>query len=101
MHRKAYFLLLVTMLFWAGNAVAGKLAIGHVSPMLLSALRWALAMVVLVVIGRRHLAADWPVLRQSRVVPEALALDLPADALDNYLYNNAEEFFFGTGEESD
>lgn len=64
MHRKAYFLLLVTMLFWAGNAVAGKLAIGHVSPMLLSALRWALAMVVLVVIGRRHLAADWPVLRQ-------------------------------------
>ena len=25
----------------------------------------------------------------SRVVPEALALDLPADVLDNYLYNNA------------
>jgi hypothetical protein len=30
-----------------------------------------------------------------RVVPEALALDLPADVLDNYLYNNAKEFFFG------
>ena len=30
-----------------------------------------------------------------RVVPEALALDLPADVLDNYLYNNAHEFFFG------
>ena len=25
-----------------------------------------------------------------RVVPEALALDLPADVLDNYLYNNAK-----------
>ena len=34
-------------------------------------------------------ASDWPVLRQSRVVPEATALDLPADVLDNCLYNNA------------
>ena len=40
-------------------------------------------------------ASDWPVLRMRRVVPEALALDLPADVLDNYLYNNAKEFFFG------
>ncbi|ORV88330.1 amidohydrolase [Mycolicibacterium iranicum] len=40
-------------------------------------------------------ASDWPVLRQSRVVPEALALDLPPEVLDNYLYNNADEFFFG------
>ncbi len=39
-------------------------------------------------------ASDFPVLRMQRVVPEALALDLPADAMDNYLYNNANEFFF-------
>ena len=39
-------------------------------------------------------ASDWPVLKQTRVVPEAEALDLPADVLDNYLYNNANEFFF-------
>ncbi|WP_433621208.1 amidohydrolase family protein [Nocardia sp. CA-120079] len=39
--------------------------------------------------------SDWPVLRMSRVVPEALALDLPEDVLGNYLYNNAQEFFFG------
>ncbi|MFI7670402.1 amidohydrolase family protein [Nocardia sp. NPDC049526] len=39
--------------------------------------------------------SDWPVLRMSRVVPEALALDLPEDVLDNYLHNNAQEFFFG------
>ena len=64
MHRKAYALLLATMLFWAGNAIAGKLAIGHVSPMLLSALRWALAMVVLAAVGWRRLVADWPVLRR-------------------------------------
>jgi predicted TIM-barrel fold metal-dependent hydrolase len=40
-------------------------------------------------------ASDWPVLRMRRVLPEARALDLPAEVLDNYLYNNAQEFFFG------
>ncbi|MFD4442034.1 amidohydrolase family protein [Nocardia sp. NPDC058519] len=39
--------------------------------------------------------SDWPVLAMRRVVPEAEALDLPSDVLDNYLYNNAQEFFFG------
>jgi len=38
--------------------------------------------------------SDWPVLRMRRVIPEARALELPAEVLDNYLYNNAEEFFF-------
>jgi hypothetical protein len=33
----------------------------------------------------------------QRVVPEALALDLPADVLDNYLHHNADDFFFGEG----
>jgi uncharacterized protein len=40
-------------------------------------------------------ASDWPVLRMRRVIPEARALDLPAEVLDNYLYNNGQEFFFG------
>jgi len=63
MHTKAYLLLLVTMLFWAGNAVAGKLAVGHVSPMLLAGLRWALVIPFLAAIGRRHLARDWPLVK--------------------------------------
>jgi predicted TIM-barrel fold metal-dependent hydrolase len=44
-------------------------------------------------------ASDWPVLRMRRAVPEALALDLPAEVLDNYLYDNAQEFFFGHEQE--
>jgi predicted TIM-barrel fold metal-dependent hydrolase len=39
-------------------------------------------------------ASDWPVLRMRRVVPEACALDLPGEVLENYLYNNARKFFF-------
>ncbi|MEE3849595.1 amidohydrolase family protein [Gordonia sp. LSe1-13] len=38
--------------------------------------------------------SDWPVLAQRRVVPEAQALDLPDDVLDDYLYGNAQDFFF-------
>lgn len=38
--------------------------------------------------------SDWPVLPMRRVIPEALALDLPADVVENYLYNNAQAFFF-------
>ncbi|WP_280266196.1 amidohydrolase family protein [Nocardia wallacei] len=45
--------------------------------------------------------SDWPVLRMRRVVPEALALDLPEDALDNYLYANAQEFLFAERSASD
>jgi predicted TIM-barrel fold metal-dependent hydrolase len=39
-------------------------------------------------------ASDSPVLSITRTVSEATALDLPADVLDNYLYANAEAFFF-------
>jgi drug/metabolite transporter (DMT)-like permease len=63
MHRQAYLLLLLTTLFWGGNAIAGKLAVGHISPMLLTAARWGIAVVILWLLGRRHFARDWPAIR--------------------------------------
>lgn len=62
--RNAYVLLLLTTLFWGGNAVAGKLAVGHISPMLLTTLRWGLACVVLAAFGWPRLKADWAVIRK-------------------------------------
>lgn len=44
-------------------------------------------------------ASDWPVLKMRRVIPEAQALDLPDDVLENYLHNTAQRFFFGGGEQ--
>jgi len=35
-----YLLLALTTLMWGGNAVAGRLAVGHISPMALTWLRW-------------------------------------------------------------
>jgi drug/metabolite transporter (DMT)-like permease len=60
---RPYLLLAVTALMWGGNAVAGRLAVGEVSPMALTALRWVIAVAVLAVVARRDLVAAWPVLR--------------------------------------
>jgi len=39
-------------------------------------------------------ASDAPVLSITRTTGEARQLDLPPDVLDNYLYGNAQRFFF-------
>lgn len=49
-------LLLIPPLMWAGNAVVGRLAAGHVPPLALNALRWLLAAVLLLPLAWRALA---------------------------------------------
>lgn len=56
-------LLTLTMMIWGGNAVAGKMAVGEVSPLLLTAFRWGLAALVLVSFCWRQLRDDWPAIR--------------------------------------
>ena len=58
MQRNAYLLLILTTLFWAGNAIAGKIAVGHISPMLLNTMRWVVAGVVLAVLYHDTIRAD-------------------------------------------
>lgn len=60
---QAYLLLTLTTLFWAGNAIAGRMAVGEVSPMLLTALRWFGTVALLLLIGGGQLRHDWAVLR--------------------------------------
>ncbi len=63
--RTAYLLLSLTALFWGGNAVAGRLAAGEISPLLLTTVRWTLALAILLAIGWRKLVADWAVIRPN------------------------------------
>ena len=65
MNRQAYLLLFLTALFWGGNVVGGKLAIGHVSPIVLTLLRWAITMAVLLPFGWKPLMRDLPVIRRN------------------------------------
>lgn len=48
-------MLLVPPLLWAGNAVVGRLLVGHVPPLALNALRWLLAGALLLPMGWRVL----------------------------------------------
>lgn len=61
---KAYVCLLIASVLWAGNMVAGKLAVGHISPAMLSASRWILAALVIFSLSIRPLRRDWHVIRQ-------------------------------------
>lgn len=72
MHRLAYALLLLATLFWGGNAVAGKLAVGHISPAVLTAARWGFASAILLPVGWSHLMRDWPAIKPK--LPLLIAL---------------------------
>lgn len=56
-------LLILTTLIWGSNAVAARLAVGQVSPMMLTTARWSIACVALWVVARRQVAAHWSALR--------------------------------------
>ena len=58
-----YLLLSITALCWAGNAIVGRLAAGHIPPVTLSFLRWSLAFLIIVPFAWKHLVRDWPAIR--------------------------------------
>ncbi|MBO9652073.1 MAG: DMT family transporter [Variovorax sp.] len=56
---QAYLLLVFTTLIWGANAVAARLAVGEVSPMMLTFLRWIVCCAALGLTSRREIAAHW------------------------------------------
>ncbi|WP_342105145.1 DMT family transporter [Methylobacterium sp. SI9] len=59
----AYGLLTLTALLWAGNAVTSRWAPGHISPQVITTLRWAVACTALMPFAGHKLVAEWPLLR--------------------------------------
>jgi drug/metabolite transporter (DMT)-like permease len=60
-----YLLLSITALCWAGNAIVGRLAAGHIAPVTLSFLRWSLAFLIVLPFARKHLVRDWAAIRAN------------------------------------
>ena len=58
-----YLLLTLCTLFWGGNAVAGKAAVGNIDPYVLILLRWTGALLILVPFAIAPLRRDWPIIR--------------------------------------
>lgn len=58
-----YLLLSITALCWAGNAIVGRIAAGHIPPVTLSFLRWSLAFLTILPFAWKHLVRDWDAIR--------------------------------------
>ncbi len=85
-YSQPYLLLILTTLFWAGNAIAGKLAVGHVSPFLLTSLRWLVASAVLLPFALHYLRNDWALIR-SRLIFLLLAGTAGFTLFNNLMYS--------------
>jgi drug/metabolite transporter (DMT)-like permease len=74
LYRTPSLLLTLASLFWAGNTIAGRLAVGEIPPLMLVFLRWVLVLGVLWPIHGRNVRARWTDIRPqlARVVVMAL-----------------------------
>jgi len=63
LYRQPSLLLTLTAVFWAGNAIAGRLAIDQITPLTLVCLRWVLVLAVLWPIYGRQVVVHWPEIR--------------------------------------
>lgn len=70
----AYLLLTCTSIFWASNFVLGRAVAGHVPPVALGFLRWAVAALILLPFALPRLRAEWPTIKASWRLLVALAL---------------------------
>lgn len=62
---QSYGLLLLAPLFWSGNTIASKLAVGHIEPVALTLFRWLLAMALIMPVALPHLKRDWPAITRK------------------------------------
>lgn len=76
---RPYLLLVLTPLFWGGNTVAGKMAVGQVDPYLLITARWAGALLMILPfaldslrLNWRGIARQWPLLMLYGVLGYAI-----------------------------
>jgi drug/metabolite transporter (DMT)-like permease len=65
LYARPYLLLILTTLGWGGNAVASRMAVGQISPMMLTACRWGLVLTVMALACRRQIAANLPQVRRQ------------------------------------
>src|SRR6056297_3323487 len=71
---KAYVFLFLCGCLWAGNAIAGKLAVGHVSPFALTFGRWLIAVVIIAPFAIPHVRKEWQTVRANIVFLTMLGL---------------------------
>jgi drug/metabolite transporter (DMT)-like permease len=69
-----YVLLSIAALCWAGNAIVGRLAAGHIPPVTLAFMRWSLAFLITLPMAWNHLKRDWATIRAGLATMVFLSL---------------------------
>ncbi|MGZ5791062.1 MAG: DMT family transporter [Croceibacterium sp.] len=62
---RAFALLALVMVLWAGNSIVGRAVRNDVDPMTLAFVRWAGASLILLPFALRPLRRDWPAIRKA------------------------------------
>ncbi|MDB5560672.1 MAG: Permease of the drug/metabolite transporter superfamily [Hyphomicrobiales bacterium] len=65
---RPYFMLVLTTLFWGGNVVAGKLAVGNIDPFAFMIFRWSGAFLAVLPFAIKPLRRDLPVIRKHWIL---------------------------------
>lgn len=86
---RAYPLLSMTALFWAGNSIVGRAARELVPPAALSFWRWTFALALLLPLAWPHLKRDWSALRQHWPIMAILGA-LGIGAFNTLLYSGLQ-----------
>jgi len=66
-YAQAPLLLCLTTLGWAGNAIAGKLSVNEISPMVVVWMRWTIVVMLLVSIRGQKMAHDFQILKHRQL----------------------------------
>lgn len=82
----AYGALALTMLFWAGNAIAGRAVRGDIGPFTLAFGRWFIALVLLTPFALPSIVAQWPQIRRHGIIILFLGL-VGVAAFNGFLYS--------------
>lgn len=83
---RAYAMLGLVMLFWAGNSIIGRAVRNDIPPFTLALVRWMGALMILSPFALRHVAAEWRIIRQHWPVVLLLGLTGVA-AFNGFLYS--------------
>ncbi|MBV8450337.1 MAG: DMT family transporter [Hyphomicrobiales bacterium] len=65
-NNQPYVLIGLSTLMWGGNVVAGRLAVGQISPMSVTCLRWFIVCFIFIVMLRSQLRAEWRIIKPYR-----------------------------------
>lgn len=80
----AYVLLALTTAMWGGNAVAGRFAVGEISPLSLVLFRWIGVVIIMVVVAGPEARRQWPTIK--RHLPFIILMGMTGFTIFNSLF---------------